>query len=137
MLSVPPAPPSTVEIVSAPVPPITIALPVPVWITSSPPTPGAVVSTRPSVIGSVPNGLVFAPAAKIRPLSPRITFVPAPPVIMSAPWPPTTIAWPAPIVIVSFPPSVGSVDATRSMFVGSLFAPAQTRCSGLRASPST
>ena len=61
---------------SAPVPPMTIAPPAPIGIVSPPPIPGAVVSTMPSVIGSAPNGFVSSDAAKIRPLSPRITFVP-------------------------------------------------------------
>ena len=135
MLFVEVLPPTTVEIVSAPVPPITIAEPVPVWIVSLPPMPGAVVSTIPSVIGRSPNGFVFAPAAKIAPLSPRMMFVPVPPVIVSLPAPPITIARPEPTVIMSLPPSVGVVEATRSMFVGSLFAPAQTRFSGLSSAP--
>ena len=99
-----------VVIVSAPVPPITIALPSPTVIESSPPfaAPGYVVCTMPTVIGSVPKRFVSAPAAKIRPLSPRMMFVPEPPRIVSLPAPPTTIARPAPIVIWSSPPSVGS-----------------------------
>ena len=76
------------------------------------------------MIGSVPNGAGLPLTPSISPLSPRMMFVPEPPVIVSWPLPPTTIAWPAPIVIVSLPPSVGSVDMTRSMSVGSLFAPA-------------
>ena len=55
VLPVVPAEPTTVEIVSLPVPPITIELPEPVLMVSLPPTPGSVVSTIPSVIGSVPN----------------------------------------------------------------------------------
>ena len=135
MLSVDVEPPSTVEIVSPPAPPITIALPEPVWMLSPAPKPGSVVWTMPSVIGSVPNGNVLSWAAKMRPSSPRITFVPVPPVIVSTPTPPTTIAWPAPTVILSSPPSVGSVDATRSMNSGLVFAPAVSRPCGSYAEP--
>ena len=74
-------------------------------------------------------------AEKIRPLSPRMMFVPVPPVIESSPWPPTTIARPEPTEIVSLPPSHASVEATRSMFVGSAFAPGQLRCCGFSSLP--
>ena len=122
-------------ILSAPVPPITIELPSPTEIVSLPPIPGAVVSTIPIVIGRLPKRFVSEPAAKIAPLSPRMTFVPEPPVIVSLPAPPTTIARPAPIVIVSLPPSVGVVEATRSMFCGFAFAPAHERPCGLSSEP--
>ena len=122
---------------SAPVPPITIALPSPTVIESSPPfaAPGYVVCTMPTVIGSVPKRFVSEPAAKIRPLSPRMMFVPEPPRIVSLPAPPTTIARPAPIVIWSSPPSVESVEPTRSMFFGLLFWPAHVRLSGFCSVP--
>ena len=105
------------------VPPKTIASPVPVVMWSTPPMPGAVVWTRPTVIGSVPKRSLSEAAARIWPLSPRMMAVPMPPVIVSSPWPPTTIALPEPTVIVSLPPSAGSVETTASMSLGSLSAP--------------
>ena len=92
-------------IVSAPVPPITIALPAPIVDRVVAADAGAVVWTRPSVIGRPPKRFVSVAAAKIWPLSPRITFVPEPPVIVSLPAPPTTIALPGADVIWSLPPS--------------------------------
>jgi hypothetical protein len=81
--------PAPVAIPSAPTPPSTIDVPVPVPIVSLPPTPGAVVSTRPSVIGAFG---VSARAETILPLSPSTMLVPSCVVIWSSPMPPTTIA---------------------------------------------
>ena len=113
----------SVLMTSPAVPPNTIASPVPVVMLSLPPMPGAVVWTSPTVIGSVPKRSASEEAARIMPLSPRMTLVPEPPVIVSLPWPPTTIALPEPRVIWSLPPSVGSVETTASISLESLSAP--------------
>jgi len=95
---------------SAPVPPMTIALPVPIVMSSLPPMPGSVVSTSPTVIGSEPNGDGLSAIPRILPASPRMMFVSDPPLTMSPPWPAMTTFRPVPIVIVSFAPSAGVVE---------------------------
>src|SRR5947208_15767406 len=75
-----------VVIVSAPVPPRTIASPVPIVISSSPPTVGAVVPTRPTVIGSEPNGDGLPATPSISPESPTTIVEPEPPRATSPRW---------------------------------------------------
>ena len=55
--------PAPVVIVSLPTPPMTIASPPVVEMTSSPPCSGSIVVTMPMVIGSVPKRFVSAAAA--------------------------------------------------------------------------